>query len=76
MPEPKAPTDGGTVTVRVPFSIRRRSSHVGRVLRLTLLAPDMVEAVLNRRQPPEMTLAVLMRRFSVGWKEQRKKFLN
>jgi hypothetical protein len=27
MPEPKAPTVGGTVTVRVPFSIRRRSSH-------------------------------------------------
>jgi hypothetical protein len=26
--------------------------------------------------PAEMTLAVLMRRFPVGWKEQRAKFLN
>ena len=26
-------------------------SYVGRVLRLTLLAPDIVEAVLNGRQP-------------------------
>jgi hypothetical protein len=27
-------------------------SHLGRVLRLTLLAPDIVEAILGRRQPP------------------------
>jgi hypothetical protein len=26
--------------------------HLGRVLRLTLLAPDIVEAILGRRQPP------------------------
>ena len=39
-----------------------------------LLAPDMVEAVLNGRQSPGMTLAVLMRRFPMGWKEQRAKF--
>jgi hypothetical protein len=46
-------------------------SYVGRVLRLTLLAPDIVESVLNGRQPPEMTLAGLMRPFPVGWREQR-----
>ena len=43
----------------------------GRVLRLTLLAPDIVEAILGGRQPAEMTLAGLMRRFPVGWREQR-----
>jgi hypothetical protein len=32
-------------------------SYVGRVLRLTLLAPDIIEAVLGGRQPAEMTLA-------------------
>ena len=42
-------------------------SYVGRVLRLTLLAPDIVEAILGGRQPAEMTLAVLMRPFAVGW---------
>jgi hypothetical protein len=36
------------------------------MLRLTLLAPDIVEAVLGGRQPAEMTLAVLTRPFSVG----------
>jgi hypothetical protein len=49
-------------------------SYVGRVLRLTLLAPDIVEAILGGRQPAEMTLAVLMRPFSVLWGEQRSAF--
>ena len=47
------------------------SSYVGRVLRLTLLSPDIVEAVLNGRQPAELTLAVLMRPFPAEWREQR-----
>jgi hypothetical protein len=46
-------------------------SYVGRVLRLTLLAPDIVEAILSGRQPADMTLAVLMQPFAVGWTEQR-----
>jgi hypothetical protein len=33
-------------------------SYVGRLLRLTLLAPDLVEGILNGRQPAEVTLAV------------------
>jgi hypothetical protein len=40
------------------------------LMRLTLLAPDIVEAILGGRQPTEMTLAVLMRPFPVGWREQ------
>jgi hypothetical protein len=40
------------------------------VLRLTLLAPDIVEAILDGRQPAELTLAVLIRPFAVGWREQ------
>jgi hypothetical protein len=47
-------------------------TYVGRVLRLTLLAPDIVEAILSGRQPADMTLAVLMRPFAVEWTEQRK----
>ena len=42
------------------------ASYVGRVLRLTLLAPDIVEAILGGRQPADMTLAVLMRPFAVA----------
>jgi hypothetical protein len=46
-------------------------SYVGRVLRLTLLAPNIVEAVLGGRQPASLQLDALLRRFPVGWKEQR-----
>ena len=130
MAKPKISSDGRTITVRVPISIRKRGgrklvlapdgtnvttapvrrhidnamvkaiarafrwremlengthatiaeiaaaekineSYVGRVLRLTLLAPDIVEAILDGRQPAEMTLAALMRPFPVGWAAQR-----
>jgi hypothetical protein len=46
-------------------------SYVGRVLRLTLLAPDIVEAILGGRQPAELTLALLMRPFPVQWEAQK-----
>ena len=42
-------------------------SYLCRVLRLTLLAPDIVEAILDGRQPVELTLAVLMRPFAAEW---------
>jgi hypothetical protein len=38
-------------------------SYVGRVLNLTLLAPDVVEAVLDGRQPEGMALPALMELF-------------
>jgi hypothetical protein len=41
------------------------------VLRLTLLAPDIVELILDGRQATEITLAVLMRPFAVSWREQQ-----
>jgi hypothetical protein len=40
------------------------ASHVSRVLRLILLAPKIVEAILDGRQPAEMTLEVLMKPFA------------
>jgi len=50
-------------------------SYVGRVLRLTLLAPDIVEAILCGRQSAETTLPALMRSFPVGWRDQRAEML-
>lgn len=46
------------------------SSYVSRLLRLTLLAPDIVEAILDRRQPEGMTLPGLMEPFPVEWGRQ------
>jgi hypothetical protein len=44
------------------------------VLRLTLLAPDIVEAILNGRQPAGLQLDRLMQRFPVEWEAQREHF--
>jgi hypothetical protein len=45
-------------------------SYVSRVLRLTLLAPDLVEAVLDGRQAEGVTLPQLMEPFPLVWCEQ------
>jgi hypothetical protein len=46
-------------------------SYASRLLRLTLLAPNIVEAILDGRQPEGMTLPGLMEPFPVEWKGQR-----
>lgn len=48
------------------------ASYVGHVLRLTLLAPDIVEAILDGHQPATVQLQPLMRKgFPVEWERQR-----
>jgi hypothetical protein len=46
-------------------------SFVSHTLRLTLLAPDLVEAILDGKQPREMELQPLMRGLPVEWERQR-----
>jgi len=50
---------------------RINGSYVSRVLHLTLLAPEIVEAILDGRHSPELTMARLFRPFPVDWEEQR-----
>lgn len=42
-------------------------TYVGDVLRLTLLAPEIVEAIVEGRQPEGVTLPLLMKPFPVEW---------
>jgi len=51
---------------------RGTPSYLARVLRLLLLVPALVEAVLNGRHDPQwITLEWRMRQFSTLWKEQQ-----
>ncbi|GGC68765.1 hypothetical protein GCM10011504_53340 [Siccirubricoccus deserti] len=47
------------------------SSCVSRVLRLTLLAPDIVEAILDGQVPPALGLPQLLEPLPLRWVEQR-----
>jgi ParB-like chromosome segregation protein Spo0J len=48
-------------------------SFVNRLLRLTLLSPDIVEAILEGRQPKGMQLEELSRAMPSAWEEQRQR---
>ena len=45
-------------------------SYLCRVLRLTLFAPDLVEAILEGRQPERLTLKSVMQPMPEAWEEQ------
>jgi len=45
--------------------------YVGRVLECAFLAPDIVEAILDGRQPPDLTFEKLTRHVPLSWVEQR-----
>ena len=47
-------------------------SYVSRVLRLTLLAPDIIEAIIEGRQADSVEAGFLLRPFSADWAEQRR----
>ncbi|MFM8747237.1 MAG: hypothetical protein ACKOED_11310 [Aestuariivirga sp.] len=47
-----------------------KPSYVSRLLRITLLAPELVEAVLAGRQPPGLSMARAMQPFPLEWSQQ------
>jgi hypothetical protein len=49
---------------------RLERGYLGGLLRLTLLAPAIVEAILDGRQPEGLVLAHLLGGFAVTWAEQ------
>ena len=48
--------------------------YLGCLMRLTLLAPPVVEAILNGRQPDRTTLPRLMEGVPAAWDAQRHRF--
>ena len=51
------------------------ASYVSRIIRLTLLAPNIVEAILNGQEPSGLSLEKLTMAFSSVWTVQKSSFL-
>ena len=49
-------------------------SYLSRTIRLALLAPDIVEAILNGTQPATLQLSDLEQPFPIDWESQRTAF--
>jgi hypothetical protein len=60
-----------TTVAEIAAAEKINASYVGRVLRLTLLSPEIVEAILDGRQPADLQVEHLLRPFPIGWREQR-----
>ena len=45
-------------------------SYLGRILRLTLLSPTIIEAVLEGLQPATLELDDLLQQFPIEWDKQ------
>ena len=50
------------------------NSYVVRILKLTTLAPDIIEAILHGEEPSGLSLAQLIRTFPMDWERQRALF--
>jgi hypothetical protein len=65
--------DAGTYCTIKEIATKEKvdASYVGDVLRLTLLAPDMIEMILDGRQPPGLQFERLRNSFPLEWQTQR-----
>jgi len=65
---------GSTAELARKYDVDR--SYVGRMLKLTSLAPDIVEAVLAGDEPSGLSLACFREGMPVRWDQQRQRWLN
>lgn len=65
--------ESGAFTTTAELAARESiaPSYMTRVLRLTLLAPDIVEAIMDGGHRPGVTLARVLEPFPLDWNEQR-----
>ena len=68
--------ENGTYANILELSTKEKinKSYVSRTLRLMLLAPDIIEAILDGREPPSLLLDDLEGGFPVEWELQRRMF--
>lgn len=51
-------------------------SYMCRILRLSHLAPSIIEAILEGRHPPQLTMKDLLKPFPLDWREQERWFFH
>ena len=65
---------GASARIFLPLQLaaaeKINQSYVCRVLRLTLLAPNLVEAILDGRHPSRLQLRTLLNTFPSDWTAQ------
>jgi site-specific DNA recombinase len=61
-------------TAEIASTCDLSESYVRRILRLAFLAPDIVEAIAEGRQPRGLTLQRLLDPVPLAWTEQRRRF--
>ena len=54
--------------------VKQERAFLFRALSLVNLAPDIIEAILNGKEPSTLTLSKLRKGFPEDWEEQRKQF--
>jgi hypothetical protein len=61
-------------TVEIGRRFGFSNAHVRRLLRFAYLAPDILEAIVDGRQPRSLTVRVLLRSIPLAWSDQRALF--
>jgi hypothetical protein len=65
--------DGGVYSSIKEIAAKEKidPSYVGDVLRLSLLAPDIIEMILDGRQPPGLQFSQFRKSLPIEWQAQR-----
>jgi site-specific DNA recombinase len=61
-------------TIEIARRFGLSDPHVRRLLRFAYLAPDIVEAIVEGRQPRSLTVKLLLRAIPIAWSDQRAAF--
>jgi len=61
-------------TMGIAQRFKLNNAHVRRLLRFGHLAPDIVEAIVEGRQPRSLTVKRLLQGIPCAWPEQRAAF--
>ena len=66
--------ESGKVATVSELAQKVKQERAFRALSLVNLAPDIIEAILNGKEPATLTLSTLRKGFPEDWDEQRKMF--